>query len=78
MQIFGTSISFSAGIMVAPLTNSSTGFGWNVALVGAGIGLYYLTGAIMAPITGYLGDRYGARKMLLCSALLYLISMNLL
>ena len=78
VQIFGTSISFSAGIMVAPLTNSSTGFGWNVALVGAGIGLYYLTGAIMAPITGYLGDRYGARKMLLCSALLYLISMNLL
>ena len=37
VQIFGTSISFSAGIMVAPLTNASLGFGWNVALVGAGI-----------------------------------------
>tara|TARA_A100001037_G_scaffold305991_1_gene348507 strand:- start:21198 stop:22568 length:1371 start_codon:yes stop_codon:yes gene_type:complete len=78
VQIFGTSISFSAGIMVAPLTNPEIGFGWNVALVGAGIGFYYLTGAIMAPITGYLGDRYGARKMLLCSGLLYFISMNLL
>ncbi|MAR31793.1 MAG: hypothetical protein CL884_06275 [Dehalococcoidia bacterium] len=78
VQIFGTSISFSAGIMVAPLTNASLGFGWNVALVGAGIGFYYLTGAIMAPITGYLGDRFGARKMLLCSALLYFASMNLL
>jgi sugar phosphate permease len=78
VQIFGTSISFSAGIMVAPLTNSFGGFGWNVALVGAGIGTYYLTGACMAPITGYLGDRYGARKMLLLSAVMYFISMNLL
>ena len=78
VQIFGSSISMAAGIMVPPLNDADGEFGWGLGTIGLVIASYYLFGAIYAPITGWLGDRYGARWMLLAAALMYLISMFLL
>jgi MFS family permease len=78
VQIFGSSISMAAGIMVTPLNDPTGDFGWSLGTIGLVIASYYLFGAIYAPITGWLGDRYGARWMLLASAVMYLISMFLL
>ena len=63
-QIVGQSISMAAGIMVAPLNDPDGGFGWNMGLIGAALASYYLFGALAAPITGMLGDRYGARPLM--------------
>lgn len=68
----------AAGIMVPPLNDPEGDFGWGVGTIGVVISSYYLFGAIYAPITGWLGDRYGTRSMLIAAALMYLISMNLL
>ena len=78
VQIFASSISMAAGIMLPPLTDDSGPFGWNESLVTLGIAAYYGFGALYAPITGWMGDRFGSRIMLFAAATLYLISMLLL
>ncbi len=78
VQIFASSISMAAGIMLPPLTDESGPFAWNESLVTLGIAAYYGFGAFYAPITGWMGDRFGSRIMLLAAAVLYLISMLLL
>lgn len=78
VQIFASSISMAAGIMLPPLTDESGPFGWNESLVTLGIACYYGFGAVYAPITGWMGDRFGARIMLFAAACLYLVSMILL
>ena len=77
-QIVGQSISMAAGIMVAPLNDPDGGFGWNMGLIGAALATYYLIGALVAPVTGMLGDRYGARPLMLACGILYAASMILI
>ena len=78
VQIFASSISMAAGIMVPPLNDANGDFGWSLGTIGAVIASYYLFGAIYAPMTGWLGDRYGSRWMLLVASVMYLVSMFLL
>lgn len=78
VQIFGSSISMAAGIMVPPLNDPEGDFGWSVGLIGGAMATYYLFGAVFAPITGWLGDRYGSRLMLLAAGIMYATSMILL
>ena len=68
----------AAGIMVPPLNDPNGEFGWSLGTIGAVIASYYLFGAIYAPMTGWLGDRYGSRWMLFAASVMYLISMFLL
>ncbi|MDA0264186.1 MAG: MFS transporter [Chloroflexi bacterium] len=77
-QIVGQSISMAAGIMVAPLNDPTGGFGWNLGVIGAALATYYLCGALVAPLTGMLGDRFGARPLMFACGLLYAISMILI
>ena len=76
-QIVGQSIGMAAGIMVAPLNDPDGGFGWNMGLIGAALATYYLFGALAAPVTGMLGDRYGARPMMFACGIMFAISMIL-
>ena len=64
--------------MVPPLNDANGEFGWSLGTIGAVIASYYLFGAIYAPMTGWLGDRYGSRWMLFAASVMYLISMFLL
>ena len=75
VQIFGSSVFMIAGIMVPPLTDDEGSFRWGVGTIGAAIALYYVFSAIFAPITGHLGDRYGARRMMFVGILLYGVGM---
>ena len=78
VQVFASSISMAAGIMVPPLNDAEGDFGWSLGTIGLVIASYYLFGAMYAPITGWLGDRYGSRRMLLAAATMYIVSMLLL
>ena len=78
VQIFASSISMAAGIMVPPLNDSEGAFGWSLGTIGVVIASYYMFGAIYAPMTGWLGDRYGSRWMRFAAAIMFLISMFLL
>ena len=60
------------------MTDPGGDFGWSIGTIGAGIATYYLVGALFAPVSGWLGDRYGARRMMLAGGILYGTSMVLL
>ena len=78
VQIIGSSIGMAAGVVVTPLTTEDGGFGWSVGTIGAALMVYYLVSAVFAPVSGWLGDRYGARNMMIFGGVLYGVSMLLL
>src|SRR4030095_8456358 len=78
VQVVGSAISQSAGVMVAPLRDPHGDFGWGIGTIGALMAVYYVVGAVFAPISGWLGERYGARHLMLAGGLLYGGSMLLL
>jgi MFS family permease len=75
VQIFGGSIFFVAGIMVPPLSDPDGDFAWSVFQVTSAISVYYLFSAMYAPISGHLGDRFGARRMMLAGIVMYGLGM---
>lgn len=78
VQIVGQSIGMAAGVMVAPLNDPDGGFGWSLGIIGAGLAVYYLVGAIASPISGWVADRYGTRKTMIAAGFCFLTSMVLL
>ena len=81
VQIFGQSISMSAGIMVpelnAPVEDGGR-FGWSHLVIGAALAGYYLIGSLTAPFSGRFGDIFGARKLLVAGGILFGGSMILI
>lgn len=81
VQIFGQSISMSAGIMVpelrAPLDEGGR-FGWSAGIIGAALAGYYLVGSLTSPFSGRMGDILGARKLLIAGGVLFGGSMILI
>ena len=71
VQIVDSSISFAAGVMVPILNDSEGPFGWSVGIIGVAMAGFFLTGAIYAPISGWLGDRYGPRRLMVACAILF-------
>ncbi len=75
VQVFGSSVFMIAGVMVPPLTDADGAFGFGIGELSMAIGLYYVFSAIFAPITGHLGDRFGARPMMFAGAVMYGVGM---
>jgi len=75
VQVFGSSVFMIAGVMVPPLTDPDGGFNFGIGELSMAIGLYYVFSAIFAPITGHLGDRFGARPMMFLGAIMYGVGM---
>src|SRR5256886_14400651 len=65
VQVIGSAISQSAGIMVAPLRDPHGDFGWRIGTNGALMAGHYVVGAGFDPGGGWLGERYGARRVML-------------
>ena len=75
VQVFGSSVFMIAGVMVPPLTDPEGGFRWGISELSMAFGLYIVFSAIFAPITGHLGDRFGARPMMFVGAVMYGVGM---
>ena len=75
VQVFGSSVFMIAGVMVPPLTDPEGGFRFGIGELSLAIGFYYVFSAIFAPITGHLGDRFGARPMMFVGAVMYGVGM---
>jgi hypothetical protein len=52
VQVIGSAISQSAGVMVAPLRDPRGDFGWGLGTIGALMAVYYLVGGLFAPVNG--------------------------
>ena len=62
MHMAGGSIRQAFGVLIVPLEEAK---GWNPATVTLAYALASITGAVLAPLSGYCTDRYGARKVIL-------------
>ena len=71
VQMVGLSINFAGGVLVHPLSDPEGQFGFGLGSIGTSYGLYYLAAAALSPIAGWLGDRYGGRRVMALGAVMY-------
>ena len=62
MHMAGGSIRQAFGVLIVPLEEANN---WSPAMVTLAYALASITGALLAPLSGYCTDRYGARKVIL-------------
>ena len=72
-----SSVRFAATALVPYLRDSASGFGWSYGAISLGFSLQWLVLGIVSPYIGWLGDRYGARRLLLVGAFLFIAGMLL-
>jgi len=51
VQVIGSAISQSAGVMVPPLRDPHGDFGWGIGTIGVLMAVYYVVGALFAPVS---------------------------
>jgi len=71
------SVRFAAAALVPYLRDSASGFGWSYAAISLGFSLQWIVSGIVSPYIGWLGDRYGSRRVLLLGASLFIAGMLL-
>lgn len=71
MQMVALSVNFAGGVLVEPLTDSDGDFGFSASGVGLSFTLFFLSGALLSPVVGWLGERYGSRNMMIVGAASY-------
>ncbi len=62
MHMAGGSIRQAFGVLIVPLQED---MGWSPATVTLAYAMASMTGALLAPLSGYCTDRYGARKVIM-------------
>src|SRR5919108_4572217 len=63
--------------MLVPYLQSPQGFGWSYFAISIAFALQWLASALVSPLVGWLGDRYGARRTMLLGAYLFIAGMVL-
>ena len=58
--LVGGVMGFSFGVFIGPIRDE---LGWSVAVITIGYSIRAFESGLMAPVTGYLVDRYGPRRM---------------
>jgi len=76
MGFVTSSVRFAAAVLV-PYLSSASGFGWSYAAISFAFSLQWLVLGIISPYVGWLGDRYGTRRLLLLGAILFIAGMLL-
>ena len=72
MQIVGSSIRMAFGVFIDPLQAQ---FGWSQGGIGFAYAICSMVSAVVAPVAGNLGDRFGAKKSMLAGTFVFLIGM---
>ena len=76
MGFVTSSVRFAAAALV-PYLSSASGFGWSYSAISLAFSIQWLVLGIMSPYVGWLGDRYGTRRLLLLGAVLFIAGMLL-
>ena len=75
VQIVGGSIYAAFGVFIGPMTDT---FGWSQGKITLAYALSSLVTALVAPLAGSFGDRYGARRAMALGSALFVIGMALM
>ena len=74
MRLCSSAIRTSFPILVPRMMEA---FGWTYGQVGGGLALQWIFSGLFGPPAGWLGDRYGIRRVMAAGAVIFLISMVL-
>ena len=75
MGFVTSAMRFAAAALVPHLIDPVEGFGWSYGAVTLAFSLQWIVLGLASPYVGFLGDRYGVRKLLLLGALFFIASM---
>ena len=78
MLLVTSSVRFATAALVPYLSDPASGFGWSYAAISFAFSLQWFVLAIMSPYVGWLGDRYGIRRLLLLGVFLFIAGMLLI
>ena len=77
MGLISSSMRFAGAALVPHLSDSVTGFGWSYGAISFAFSLQWMVLGLVSPYVGWLGDRYGVRRLLFLGALLFILGMML-
>ncbi len=77
MWVTSSSIRFAISLLVPYLQDPDGAFGWSYFAIALAFTLQWVLSGTLAPAAGWLGDRYGVRKIMLAGAVLYIVGMLL-
>jgi MFS family permease len=77
MWVTSSSIRFAISLLVPELQDSSGPFGWSYFYIALAFTLQWTLSGVLSPIAGWLGDRYGVRKIMVVGAALFIAGMLL-
>ena len=77
MGFITSAMRFAAAALVPHLGDPVAGFGWSYGQISLAFSLQWIVLGLVSPYAGWLGDRYGGRKLLLLGAVLFIAGMML-
>ncbi len=77
MWTISGSFRFATAVLVDHMRDPVEGFGWAYAWIAVGYSIQWVISAFASPVMGWLGERYGIRRMLVFGAVLFVLGMVL-
>lgn len=77
MWMISSSFRFAAAVLVDHLEDPVDGFGWDYAWIAVAFSIQWVISGFAAPLLGWLGERYGIRRLLAVGAALFVLGMVL-
>ena len=75
MQMVGSSIRMAFGVFIYPLSEE---FGWSQGSITLAYALSSVVTALVSPLAGSFGDRFGARKSMMLGCTMFIVGMLLI
>ncbi len=77
MWTISSSFRFATAVLLDHLQDPVDGFGWGYAWIAIGYSIQWVISAFASPIMGWMGERYGLRRLLILGAALFVLGMVL-
>ena len=77
MWTISSSFRFATAVLLDHLQDPVDGFGWGYAWIAVGYSIQWIISAFASPVMGWLGERYGLRRLLVLGAALFVLGMVL-
>ena len=74
MWTTSSAIRFAASLLVSDFERD---FGWNYGFIAAAFTIQWILSGLLGPVVGWMGDRYGVRKIMFAGAILFIAGMLL-
>ncbi len=75
MWMTSSGMRFAASILVDEFEKEP--FGWSIGAIAAGFTIQWVVSGTMAPVCGWLGDRWGVRRVMWAGGMLFILGMAL-